>query len=182
MISLIVAATTEYGIGKDNNLPWDIPEELNNFKRITSNVIDKSKKNSIIMGKNTWMSLPNKPLRNRLNIIVSTTLIGSDGSDVVIVNSVLDAIKYAKERRDIENTFIIGGEAIYNNVINNHISIIDKIYLSIITDKYYECDKFINMNRIYEYFNINSENIHVLERYMFMILDRKNKIVDEPVD
>lgn len=185
MISLIVAATTEYGIGKDNNLPWDIQEELNNFKRITSNVIDKSKKNCIIMGRNTWMSLPKKPLPNRLNIIVSTTLIGSDSSedsDVVIVNSILGAIKYAKEREDIENIFIIGGEAIYNHVINNHISIIDKIYLSIITDKYYECDKFINMNRIYEYFNINSENIHVLERYMFMILDRKNKIVDEPVD
>lgn len=184
-ISLIVATTTDYGIGMNNSIPWNIPEELNNFKRITSDTIDKSKKNCIIMGRNTWVSLPKKPLSNRINIVVSSSLIGSVGnknSSVVIINNILDAIKYAKEREDIENIFIIGGEAIYNEMINNHIVIIDKVYLSVINDKYYKCDKYINMDRIYEYFNINSENIHVLERYIFMIFDKKKMIIDEPVD
>jgi len=184
-LSLIVAATTEYGIGQGNTIPWNIPEELNNFKKITSDVFDKNKKNCIIMGRNTWASLPKKPLPNRVNIVVSSTLIGTVGnknSSVVIINNVLDAIKYAEEREDVESTFIIGGEVVYNEMINNHIEMIDKVYLSVINDKYYECDKFINIDRIYKYFNLNRENIHVLERYIFMIFDKKKEIIDEPVD
>jgi dihydrofolate reductase len=185
-VSLIVAATTEYGIGKGNTIPWNIPEELNNFKRITTDVIDKSKKNCIIMGRNTWASLPKKPLPNRVNIVVSSSLIGegigNKNSSVVIINNILDAIKCAKEREDIETIFIIGGGAVYNEMINNHIDMIDKIYLSIINDKYYECDKHINIENIYNNFIINSENIHILERYIFMIFDKKKTIIDEPVD
>ena len=55
-INLIVACTTNYGIGYNNSLPWNIPEELKNFKTITTDVINKEKKNCIIMGKNTWYS------------------------------------------------------------------------------------------------------------------------------
>lgn len=187
-LSLIVATTTEYGIGKNNTIPWNVPEELNNFKRITSDTIDKNKKNCIIMGKNTWASLPKKPLPNRINIVISSSLIGSIGdknSSVVIINNILDAIKCANEREDIENIFIIGGEIVYNEIINNHIELIDKIYLSIVNDKYYECDKYINMEKIYKNFILNSENIHVLERYIFMIFDKKKTLIDdinEPVD
>jgi len=184
-IALIVASTTDYGIGKNNGIPWNVPEELNNFKKITSETQDKSKKNCIIMGRNTWASLPKKPLPNRLNIIVSSSLYGSIGnknSSVVIINNILDAIKCAKEREDIETIFIIGGELIYNEMINNYLALIDKIYISIINDKYYECDKYINMEKIYEYFNFDKENIHILERYIFMIGNRNKKNIDENVD
>jgi dihydrofolate reductase len=184
-VALIVATSTDYGIGYDNNIPWNIPEELNNFKKITSETQDNTKKNCIIMGRNTWTSLPKKPLPNRINIVVTSNLIGSVGnnnSSVIIINNIVDAIKYAKKREDIETIFIIGGELVYNEMINNHLALINKVYISIINDKYYKCNKYINMERIYEYFHIDKENIHIMERYIFMIGDRKNKIIEEGVD
>ena len=75
-INIIVATSTNYGIGYDNKMCWNIPEELNKFKEITTEVIDKTKKNCIIMGKNTWYSLPKKPLINRINIIKNLMLMG----------------------------------------------------------------------------------------------------------
>ena len=73
-ISVIIATTSSGGIGFNNKLPWNIPEDLRNFKRITSFVNDKSKKNAIIMGRATWESLPVKPLPNRLNIILTNDI------------------------------------------------------------------------------------------------------------
>ena len=70
-LSIIVASTLEYGIGYKNKLCWNIPEELKNFKNITSNCFNKNTKNCVIMGKNTWYSLPKAPLQNRINIIIS---------------------------------------------------------------------------------------------------------------
>lgn len=71
-INIIVATSTNYGIGYDNKMCWNMPEELKNFKKITSDVNDNNKKNCVIMGKNTWYSLPKRPLANRINIIVSS--------------------------------------------------------------------------------------------------------------
>ena len=55
MISIIVAVSEDWGIGKDNELLWRIPEDLKRFKRLTTG-------NAIIMGKKTWESLPRRPL------------------------------------------------------------------------------------------------------------------------
>jgi len=71
-LSLIVASTNLGGIGYNNMIPWYIQDDLINFKYITSNTIDKNKKNVVIMGKNTWDSLSRKPLPNRINLILTT--------------------------------------------------------------------------------------------------------------
>jgi len=72
--SLILACTIDGGIGIDNKIPWDIKEDLKLFQEITmkiDNNYNSYKKNAIIMGRKTWDSLPFKPLKNRMNIIIS---------------------------------------------------------------------------------------------------------------
>ncbi len=64
MISLIVARDRNGAIGKDNDIPWHAPEDLRAFQRETLG-------GAIIMGRNTWDSLPVKPLKNRMNIVVT---------------------------------------------------------------------------------------------------------------
>jgi dihydrofolate reductase len=102
MISIIVAVSEDWGIGKDNELLWHISEDLKRFKRLTSG-------NTVIMGKKTWESLPRKPLPGRENIVLT------DNPQESIENSVTaysidDAL--SKCRPD-EEIFIIGGGSIY---------------------------------------------------------------------
>ena len=63
-ISIIVAVARDYGIGKDNQLLWHISEDLKRFKEITAG-------HSVVMGRNTWLSLPRRPLPKRRNIVLS---------------------------------------------------------------------------------------------------------------
>ncbi len=64
MISLIVARDRNGAIGKDGDIPWRAPEDLKMFQRETLGA-------ALIMGRHTWGSLPVKPLKNRLNCVVS---------------------------------------------------------------------------------------------------------------
>jgi dihydrofolate reductase len=102
MISIIVAVSEDWGIGKNNELLWHISEDLKRFKRLTSG-------NTVIMGKKTWESLPRKPLPGRKNIVLT------DNPKEAIENSVTaysidDAL--SKCRQD-EEIFIIGGGSVY---------------------------------------------------------------------
>jgi dihydrofolate reductase len=65
MITLIVARARNGAIGKDNTIPWHAPEDLRFFQRETLG-------GAIIMGRHTWESLPLKPLKNRMNLVVSS--------------------------------------------------------------------------------------------------------------
>ena len=69
-INVIVAVDDKLGIGKNNKLPWDIPEDLAHFKNITTKF--ETLENVVLMGRNTWESIPNKfrPLKDRINIIL----------------------------------------------------------------------------------------------------------------
>jgi dihydrofolate reductase len=55
MISIIVAVSDDWGIGRNNDLLFNIPEDLKRFKRLTTG-------KTVIMGKKTWYSLPRRPL------------------------------------------------------------------------------------------------------------------------
>ena len=58
--NLIVAKDIANGIGRNGKLAWNLPKDIAYFKKITSTVNDKSKINAVIMGKNTWNSIPEK--------------------------------------------------------------------------------------------------------------------------
>ncbi len=113
-ISVILATTTDGGIGFENKLVWNIPEELINFKNITSKTSSDDKINCVIMGKNTWNSIHNKPLKNRFNIIISSSIsLNDDYDNVIVKTNITDAIEFAYHLANIDKIFFIGGESIY---------------------------------------------------------------------
>ena len=100
-ISIIVAMSQNFVIGLNNQLPWHISEDLQNFKKITLN-------HCVIMGRKTYDSI-GKPLKDRRNIVISrNNSLLIDGVDVV--NSLDKAISMVEDSSEI---FIIGGEQIY---------------------------------------------------------------------
>lgn len=101
MISLIVARAQNGAIGRGNTIPWFAPEDLAFFQRETTGGV-------IIMGRRTWESLPVKPLKNRLNLVVSSDL--SVAEHVFASPDAAIAYAYAAGHRRV---YGIGGQAIY---------------------------------------------------------------------
>jgi dihydrofolate reductase len=115
MISIIVAVSEDWGIGKDNRLLWHIPEDLKRFKKLTFG-------NTLIMGKKTWESLPRKPLPGRKNIVLT------DDPDELIDYSVTaysieDALGKCGNEEEI---FVIGGGSVYSQFM----PITDRLYIT----------------------------------------------------
>ena len=190
-LSIIVASTLEYGIGFENKLCWNIPEEMKYFRNITLNCFRKNTKNCIIMGKNTWYSLPKAPLKGRINVIISLNDYDkiekeiSGMEDVRVFKTIDDALIYIDNDPIIETCFIIGGAQLYNNCLEKYLKYIKAIYWSIIYDKKYICDKFIASNIIYRNFSFKKEDIVINEKYISMYGTNKNiinNVIDEPVD
>lgn len=102
MISIIVAVSEDWGIGKDNELLWHISEDLKRFKKLTSG-------NTVIMGKRTWESLPRKPLPGRMNIVLTDDP-DETIKDAVTAYSLQDSLDKCDTNKEI---FIIGGGSIY---------------------------------------------------------------------
>ena len=105
MLSLVVARDRNGAIGKDGDIPWHAPEDLAFFQRETTG-------GAIIMGRNTWESLPYKPLKNRLNIVVSSRDI--DGAERF--GSVREALEFAASKGHAR-LYGIGGAGIYREMI-----------------------------------------------------------------
>jgi len=188
-INLIVATSINYGIGYDNKMCWNIPDELKHFKNITTTVIDANKKNCVIMGKNTWLSIPKSPLKDRINIIISVNdydylskTIGSE--EVIVLKSINDALLYININENIEKAFVIGGAQLYNDFLDNYIEHIKYVYMSIVIDMDYECDKFIASNIIFNNFEFEKNIAQKNNKYISMIGKNKNnyKIIDEDPD
>lgn len=115
MISIIVAVSEDWGIGKDNELLWNISEDLKRFKRLTMG-------NTIIMGKKTWESLPKRPLPGRKNIVLT-----DDPKECidcsVTAYSIEDALRKCDKNEEI---FIIGGGSIYRQFM----PLADRLYIT----------------------------------------------------
>ena len=101
MISLVVARDRNGAIGKENTIPWHAPEDLAAFQRETLG-------GAIIMGRNTWDSLPFKPLKGRMNVVV-TRQAGLAEHQAGSVEEAIEMAYAAGYRR----VYGIGGAGIY---------------------------------------------------------------------
>jgi len=123
----IVCMNQIKAIGKNNDLMYELPEDLKQFK-------SKTVGNNIIMGYNTWKSLPTKPLKNRFNAIVATKPCDIEESEnVKVFESVPEAIEYCKRDNKLlynSTTYIIGGGRIYEEAM----PYIDAIDATIVDD------------------------------------------------
>ena len=105
-MTIIAAMDKKRLIGRDNDLPWRLSADLQNFKKLTSG-------NAIIMGRKTWDSL-GRPLPNRINIVITRDKsFTADGT--VVVHSIEDAKAAAGDTP----AFIIGGGQIYTMSIDS---------------------------------------------------------------
>jgi dihydrofolate reductase len=130
-MKLIIACDPKGGIGYNGKLPWSkIEGDLPRFKELTTG-------KTVVMGRNTWDSLPKKPLPNRVNYVFSRNAL--DGaitlSDPIFLESVKDG-------------WVIGGA----KVVETCWDLIDEIHLSR-TFAEYTCDTFIDLPKIELQFN-----------------------------
>jgi dihydrofolate reductase / thymidylate synthase len=145
---VIVACDLKNGIGKNNDIPWKLTKELKYFKKITTHTTTPLLKNVVIMGRKTWDSIPQKfkPLQDRINIVITRTPDQFkdeeiNNNDLFFCSSLANAKTLVMNimHSDKDNTFIIGGESIYRDALQNHSC--SKIYYTEVCEKY-ECDTF----------------------------------------
>lgn len=126
MITLVAAAGENNELGKNNDLPWHLPDDFKHFKKITSH-------HFIIMGRKTFESFPN-PLPNRVHIVITSDR-NYAKEDAVVVHSLDEALEKAQSKKD---TFIIGGGEIFKLAL----PIADKIELTRIHGTFPDADTF----------------------------------------
>ena len=141
-MNLICAIDEQFGIGKDGKLLQRIPDDLKHFKTLTENKI-------VIMGKTTFESLPNGPLENRVNIVLTRDK-KFKNKDIIICNSVDEVIKKTNNLKD--DKFIIGGGQIYKEFL----PYCDRAYITKIFDVY-DADTFM--------VNLDNESDWVIESW-----------------
>ncbi|EOA06984.1 Dihydrofolate reductase [Mycoplasma yeatsii 13926] len=150
MIKLIWAQTKNGVIGNNNSLPWDIKEEMQHFRRTTT-------KKDLVMGRKTFASLNYKPLKNRLNYVLTNNVdkykdLEKEYDNLIIINSVDPIIeKYAKNQEN--EIFVIGGKIIYELFLDSA----DEIIRSIIK-KDYQGDTFMRDLDVNKFDKISQED------------------------
>ena len=125
-INIIAAVAKNRAIGFENKLIYWLPNDLKRFKALTTG-------HTIIMGRNTYLSLPKGALPNRRNVVLSSTISELPGCDVY---PTLDAaLKSCSSNEDI---YIIGGARVYEQAI----SMADRLCLTEVDDTPAQADAF----------------------------------------
>ena len=103
----IVAVDKNWGIGKNNDLLFSIPEDMKFFRETTKGKV-------VVMGSNTLKSLPNgNPLKNRVNIVLSKTV---KRDDCIIVNNVEQLLETVKLYNP-DDVYVMGGAMVYKTLL-----------------------------------------------------------------
>jgi thymidylate synthase len=180
MECILVAFSRNFGIGKNNKIPWSIPEDLYNFKRTTDG-------HTVVMGRKTFESI-GVPLKNRFNLVHT-----SNPDNFEHVEGFHDNISFVKNltgsvslmRENVNNIiFYIGGNSVYKFGFENKVPY---IYATII-EKDFECDTFFPYEYLKDYDIIKISNKQYSEKekcfFHFVMYKRKcesNTISNEKV-
>ncbi len=160
-LAMIVAADLNNGIGKNNQMPWHISDDLKRFKALTTG-------HTIVMGRKTWESLPKKPLPNRKNIVLTHNKnYMAEGAEV------FTNIEQLKASLNGEQAFIIGGAEIYKQFYPE----IDTLYMTRIL-KNFNCDTHLHFLDMDDWEETKKSDMLNDEKtgtqYQFIDLKRKN--------
>ena len=126
MISIIAAVARNRAIGYENKLIYWLPNDLKRFKALTTG-------HTIIMGRNTFLSLPKGALPNRRNIVLTRSQKAFPGCDVYA--SLEDALAHCDKDEDV---YIIGGASVYRQAL----PLADRLCLTEINDTPEKADTF----------------------------------------
>ncbi|XP_060080827.1 dihydrofolate reductase-like isoform X3 [Ylistrum balloti] len=144
-LNLVVAMCNSRGIGINGKIPWRLRKDMEVFKKITTETKDPDKNNVVIMGKKTWLSIPEKfrPLPKRINIVLSRNMIETP-SGAYLARSFKEAVAMVTGKGDfaekVENVYIIGGSSVYKEAMDFQWPC--RIYLTrVLAD--YDCDTYL---------------------------------------
>ena len=159
-ISIIVATAEYFAIGKNNDLLFHLPNDLKHFKEITSG-------HTIIMGRNTLLSLPKWPLPNRRHIVI-TDKKNDNFPGCEIVFSIEEAIEKVKNE---DEAFVIGGGMIYRQFF----PLAGKLYLTLV-HKPFDADIYFPEINYSDWDEISREDFNNEKNdfnYSYLNLERK---------
>jgi len=147
--SIIVGVNNLNGIGYKGKLPWKNNIDMSFFKTLTTSTSDATKMNAIIMGRNTFESLHEKPLKERMNYVITK----KKYENVPCYPSLNDCLIDLKNKDEIEKVYIIGGGRLYNEAIqheNCENIFLNKLNNMNICDTFFPCipDNFIVFNKL----------------------------------
>lgn len=129
MISAIVAVDNNWGIGYKGELLEHLPPDLKYFKELTTSHV-------VVMGRKTWDSLPTKPLKDRLNIVITT---GERQFDEMTCFMHMDEARVRLIHLDEDDEwFIIGGGSIYEQLL----PLCDRVYVTKILKDHKDVDTY----------------------------------------
>lgn len=136
---MIVACDKLGGIGLNGGLPWatHFKHDIDNFKNLTNG-------NGVLMGRKTWESLPDKhrPLKNRRNYIVSSTLTLEEAlqydKTAFVYDTIDDAINGAR-MDGVRQLWVIGGSMMYQDILKRMSSVLNHVWITKV-DAIYETD------------------------------------------
>ncbi len=173
MFNIIFASDNMDGIGKNNTIPWNIPDDIQLFKSLTSSINGLNK--VVIMGYNTMKSLKKGYLNNRINIIITSKYINNDTiNNIYYISNLNDALQlsYKLVGTDPSRIWVIGGAKLYSSAIYH--PDLHFIYHSRINNLInYECDVKFTLP---ECNIISSDN---LNGFTLNILTIKNNIENQ---
>lgn len=161
ILCAIAAMSKNRVIGKNQNLPWHIPEDLKYFKQVTSG-------KTIIMGRKTFESV-GRPLPNRRNIVL-TRQSDFQAEGVETFSDLSAALAQLKmELPSNEEVFIVGGAQIYREAL----PYTRRLYLTLI-DKEFDGDTFFPELDLEEEFKLISRKDSSLDelKFSFVVADR----------
>lgn len=159
-ISIIVAIAQNFAIGKNNDLLFHLPNDLKRFKAITTG-------KTLIMGRNTLLSLPKWPLPNRRHIVI-TDKPDDHFEGCEVVYSIDEAIEKVKDEAE---AFIIGGGMVYRQFY----PLAKKLYLTLV-HKDFDADVYFSEIDYREWIEETREDHHDAQNgfdYSYIDLVRK---------
>ncbi|EHQ24586.1 dihydrofolate reductase [Mucilaginibacter paludis] len=149
IITIVVAISSNYAIGKNNQLLWHLPKDLKHFKDITAG-------GTVIMGRKTFDSV-GKPLPKRRNIVITRQAITIAGCEVV--SSLDEAIALCNDEQEV---FIVGGAEVYRQAM----PVTNRIYLTIVHHSF-DADTFFPEIDYKQWHEIAREDHQTDEKHQF---------------
>ncbi len=167
-ISIIVAIAANNAIGKNNQLLWHLSDDLKRFKRLTSG-------HTVIMGRNTFLSLPKGALPNRRNIVI-TDQPGEQFEGCEMAYSIDEALALAGEDQEC---FIMGGGMVYQQML----PVAGRLYLTTVEHSF-DADTFFPEINFAEWQKLESEFVDAGEKndfpHTFSLYERNPHTTSRP--
>lgn len=123
-VSIIVAMSPNHAIGYQGTIPWSLPEDMRHFRQLTTH-------HTVIMGRNTFLSLPHGALPHRRNIVLTCSQQHFSGCETF--GSLQAALATCQGE-----VFIIGGAAVYQEAL----PLADRMYITLVATNPLHADTF----------------------------------------